>query len=84
MNHNENTEQAVPRVNELIAKLETHLAIKGVFMDSFDSSNELMEMLNLPLSEIDYIYMKEIEDEFDNELINHLSRTEHFEIKLID
>ena len=38
--------------------------------------------MDSPLEEIDYIYMNIcINNEFDNELINQLSKTEHFEIK---
>lgn len=85
LDQNESTEQAVPRVNELIEKLQTLHTVRGVFMDLSDSSNELMELLNLPLSEIDYIYLnKEIEDDFDMTLLSELSRTDHFQVLLFD
>ncbi|MED3653984.1 hypothetical protein P4489_06530 [Heyndrickxia sporothermodurans] len=81
-NKEESTEQAVLHVNELIQQLETHHVIKGVFLDTFNQSIELMELLNSPLSELDYIYLnKPLENEFDNELINQLTRTEQFEIR---
>ncbi|UHA60910.1 hypothetical protein KDJ21_004180 [Metabacillus litoralis] len=81
-NKEESTEQAVLHVNELIQQLETHHVIKGIFLDTFNQSIELMELLNSPLSELDYIYLnKPLENEFDNELINQLTRTEKFEIR---
>jgi DUF1009 family protein len=81
----ESIEKAVSRVNELIQYLETHHVIKGVFLDNFNDSNELMDLLNSPLTEIDIIYIdKPIDNEFDNELINQLSRTEQFEIILLE
>ena len=44
-----------------------------------------MELLNSPLSEIDYIFTnKPIVNEFDKELIIQLSRTEKFEIRYFD
>ncbi|MBL5833150.1 hypothetical protein [Niallia sp. RD1] len=81
----ESTEQAVHRVNELIHNLEIHHVILGVFLDFFNQSTELMELLNSPLSEIDYIFTnKPIVNEFDKELIIQLSRTEKFEIRYFD
>lgn len=81
-NKEESTEQAVLHINELIKQLETHHVIKGVFLDTFNQSIELMELLNSPLSELDYIYLnKPLENEFDNVLIIQLTRTEQFEIR---
>jgi len=78
----ESTEQAVHRVNKLIQQLETHHVILGVFLDTYNQSTELMELLNSPLSELDLIYTnKPIENEFDKELIFQLSKTERFEIQ---
>jgi hypothetical protein len=78
----ESTEQAVHLVNSLIQQLEIHHAIKGVFMDLPNESTELMELLNSPIYEIDYIYMnKEVEDEFDRQLISQLLNREKFEIR---
>lgn len=85
MDNEESTEQAVLRVNGLIEKLQTNHTVVGVFMDLSDSSTELMDLLNSPLEEIDYLYInKEIDDEFDSTLISELSRREHFEVRLID
>lgn len=82
---NEDTEQAIVRVNKLIQSLETHHTVKGVFVDLFNESTELMDLLNSQLSEIDIIYInKPIDNEFDNELIYQLSRNEQFEIILIE
>ncbi|GIO22258.1 hypothetical protein [Oceanobacillus sp. J11TS1] len=79
-NNKESTDQAVFRINELINQLK-NLHIKGVFFDNFNQSTELMELLNSPLSEIDYLYInKPLENEFDNELINQLKKAEQFEI----
>lgn len=81
----ETPEHAVSRVNELIEKLETHHTIFGVFIDRYNESNELMELLDSPLEEIDYIYMNEcINNEFDKELISQLSSTLHFEIRFFN
>ncbi|TFB21463.1 hypothetical protein E3U55_09130 [Filobacillus milosensis] len=81
-NSNESTEQAVLRVNELIKQLETLHIIKGVFLDNFGQSTELMDLLNSPLSVIDYMYInKPLENEFDNELIDQLKRTEQFQVR---
>ncbi|SOC08360.1 hypothetical protein SAMN05880501_10567 [Ureibacillus xyleni] len=79
---NEIAEMAINHINELIQLLETHHTVKGVFIDRYNESIELMELLNSPLSEIDYIYInKPIENDFDRALIQQLLRTEHFKIK---
>ncbi|MGM0974786.1 MAG: hypothetical protein ACQEW2_17805 [Bacillota bacterium] len=84
-NKNENTEQSVLRVNNLINQLENHHTVRGVFLDNYNSSTELMEFLNSPLSELDYIYInKPFDNEFDKELIIQLSRAEKFKIKYFD
>ena len=81
----ESTEHAVHRLNQFIQSIETHNVVLGVFIDSFNQSSELMDLLNSPLSEIEVIYMnKPLDNEFDNELINQLSRAEQFQIKLFD
>lgn len=78
----EAAEQAISQINELIRLLEVHHTIKGVFIDRHNESLELMELLNSPLSEIDYIYInKPIENDFDRELITQLSKNEHFKIR---
>lgn len=81
----ESTDQAVLRVNELIQCLETHHTIKGVFLENENESIELMDLLNSPLSEIDYIYMnKPVEDDFDKELLSQLSSREQFKIRYFE
>ncbi|MGD6813093.1 hypothetical protein [Sutcliffiella horikoshii] len=84
-NKNESTEQAVSCVNKLIKQLEPLHIIKGVFLDSYVQSTELMELLNSPLDLIDYIYFnRPVENEFDKELITQLKRAEQFEIIYYD
>jgi hypothetical protein len=83
--YDESTEQAVLRVNELIQQIETLHVVKGVYIELLNQSSELMDLLNSPLSEIDIFYInKPIDNEFDNDLINQLSRAEQFEIKYFD
>ena len=80
----EDLAQAVDNVIRLIQQLETLHVIKGVFLDNFNESTELMDLLNSPLSEIDIIYInKPIINEFDNALISQLSRTEKFQIMVL-
>lgn len=78
----ETSELAVSRINELIQLLEVHHIIKGVFIDRHNEGIELMELLNSPVSELDYIYFnKPLENDFDRELVKQLLKTEHFRIK---
>lgn len=84
-NQDERFEQAVENINKLIKQIETQHVIKGVFLDSFNERNELVELINSPLSEIDYLFLnKIIEDEFDKQLISELSKTEDFELIFFD
>ncbi|MFS0658219.1 MULTISPECIES: hypothetical protein [Niallia] len=81
-NKGENTQQAVEQVNNIIHQLEKHHVISGVYIDNFDQSIELMDLLNSPLKRLDYIYInKPIKNEFDKELIYQLSKTEHFKLR---
>lgn len=82
---NKSLEQTVLQINNLIKQLKCHHTILGVFIDTFDESFELIELLNRPLEEIDYMYInKPIEDEFNKELIRQLSKSEQFEVKIFD
>ncbi|HDR7276606.1 TPA: hypothetical protein QCX06_004188 [Bacillus paranthracis] len=79
---NEPTEQAIHYINTLIKRLENHFFIKGVYIDQFENRNEFIDLLQSPLSEINYIYLEqEITDEFDKQMLNELSKTENFKIK---
>lgn len=79
---NETAEQTVARINHLINFLEVQNEVKGVFIDVHNESAELIELLNSPLSEINYIYInKPIENEFDRELIKQLAESENFKLK---
>jgi hypothetical protein len=79
---NEKIETVVEQINILIHQLEKHHLIKGVFIDEYEDRTEFNEMVSYPLSEIDYIVMGNlIEDEFDNLLINELSKSENFNIR---
>lgn len=85
LNQTDLLEQVVFHVDKLIEQLESLHTIKGVFLDNYNESTELMELLNSPLSEIDFIYInKFIKDEFNNELISQLSRAEKFKIEYFD
>lgn len=78
----DSTETAIEYVNKLIEQLEVHHKIKGVFIDAYGGKNELNELLNSQLSHIDYIFIEEsFDDEFDNKLLEELSKTEKFKIK---
>ncbi|KMY44030.1 hypothetical protein AC622_07005 [Bacillus sp. FJAT-27916] len=78
----QDTEQAVFKVNKLIKRLETLHVIKGVFLDNYNESSELLELLNSSLSDLDYLFLnKPLENEFDSQLFDQLSKTEKFEIK---
>ncbi|MDG4655553.1 hypothetical protein P6P90_04785 [Ectobacillus antri] len=79
---NESTEKAIHYINTLIKKLENRFVIKGVYIDRFENRNEFVDLLQSPLSEIDYIYLEqEITDEFDKQMLNELSKAENFKIK---
>lgn len=78
----ESVTKSVESVNTLINQLETQHTIKGVYIDNFNESNQLHELLNSPLGEVDYFYLnKPLLDEFDSQLINQLSKAEHFKVK---
>lgn len=84
-NYGENMEQAVLRINNLLTQLESTNVVLGVFIDTFNQSSELMELLSSPLSEIEYLYTnKPIINEFDKELLYQLSLREQFETKYFD
>lgn len=79
---NEASEQAIALINELIHFLEVQHEIKGVFIDVHSESTEFIELINAPLSTIDCMYInKPIEDDFDRQLIEQLSKSENFELK---
>lgn len=82
---NESSEHAILDIKRLIQLLETHHSIKGVFIDRNKESIQLMDLLSSPLSEIDFVYINNpINNEFDKELLNQLSRNENFKIKYFD
>ncbi|QBZ23979.1 hypothetical protein [Bacillus cereus] len=82
---NESVENSIENVKKLIKNLETTHKILGVFLDSYNDQNQLNEMLNFPLQEIDLLYTNHcFDDEFDNQLINQLSKAEQFSVKYFD
>ncbi|ATH94645.1 hypothetical protein [Bacillus glycinifermentans] len=81
----ESVEKSVENVNKLIQYFENFYTIKGIFLDDHDDRNQFNELLNFPLKEIDILYTNHyFDDEFDNQLINQLSKAEHFSVKYID
>ncbi|PLR75732.1 hypothetical protein CU633_19405 [Bacillus sp. V3-13] len=79
---NESTENAIIFIDSLIKNIKTRYNIKGVYIDNFENQNELLELLQSPLADIDYIYLDELpHDEFNWKLINQLARSEGFTIK---
>ncbi|MEH6949627.1 hypothetical protein V7068_21820 [Bacillus sp. JJ634] len=84
LKQNESYDIAVENIESVINNLKAKYIIKGVFVDSFENQSELFELLQKPLSEIDYILMEsEPADEFTWQLLNELSRTENFEVKYL-
>ncbi|MBY7144573.1 hypothetical protein KFZ56_16250 [Virgibacillus sp. NKC19-3] len=86
LNKNEKQEKAIENINKLIKQLETHhVKIKEIFIDKYKSRDQLEELTNLPLSELDCIYInKIIDDEFDSSLIRELSKSEQFEVRIFN
>ncbi|WP_138418249.1 hypothetical protein [Aquibacillus sediminis] len=80
----EKQEHAIKNIDKMIQQLEVlRINIKGVFIDGYNSREKFEELISLPLDKIDYIYInKTFEDEFDNRLINELSKSEQFKLKL--
>lgn len=79
----ESANNAIDLLNSLIDKLKNYYIIKGVFIDPFNSQTEFMEMIQSPLSEIDYLLIDKLPyDEFNKQLILGLSNSENFKIKL--
>jgi hypothetical protein len=78
---NECIEKTIKNINSIIKKLEFQNKIKGVFIDRFGERLEFGELINSPISQIDYIFLnKPLEDDFDNQLLNELARTENFKL----
>lgn len=81
LKHGETAEQGIKYIESVIESLGNQNFIKGVFIDDFESQNELLELLQEQLSEIDILFLdSEPKDEFAWQLLNQLSRTENFHI----
>jgi len=81
----ESIDEAIKCVNMFIEKIQPLHIIKGVFMDNCGERSQLTDLIDAPLSEIDYIYMETpFNDEFDRQLISQLSRSDKFELKYFD
>ncbi|MCA1063876.1 hypothetical protein QTG56_01440 [Rossellomorea sp. AcN35-11] len=82
---NERTEQAISNVNSMVKKIERDHVLLGVFIDSYDKSTELMELISSPLEKLDILFLnRPVENEFDTELISQLGRADHFKIKIFN
>lgn len=77
----EEAEQAISCIEKMISKIETRYNIVGVFIDSFNESVKLMELLDTNLSNTDFILMnKYLNNEFDQTVLDQLSKSEKFKI----
>lgn len=84
MSSNESIKQAVINVEILLDELKKDQNVVGVFVDQFNSSVELMDLLNSPLTELDCLYLNQkIDDEFDSILISELSKRDSFKVRLL-
>ena len=80
---NEKNEQTVKRINKFIKSISSQHKIKGVFIDNYNESNAFLELVESQLNDIDVIYINQmINNEFEKELLNQLSNTDKFSIKL--
>ncbi|OXS74240.1 hypothetical protein [Domibacillus enclensis] len=76
-------EKEVEHIQAFIEKVDAD--IMGVFIDSHDSNDELMNMANQDLSVVSFLYLnKPLADEFDYKLLQELARQEQFEILYFD
>jgi hypothetical protein len=80
---NEKNEQTVKRINKFIQSISSQHKIKGVLIDNYSESNAFLELVESQLNDIDVIYINQmINNEFEKELLNQLSNTDKFSIKL--
>lgn len=79
---NEDIEHSIQKINQLIEKLNPKHRILGVFIEANKENKKFMELINSPLSDLNFLYMNSLpDDEFDYKLLKELARAEQFEIR---
>lgn len=79
MNDLENSGKAVENIEEIIKKLNGNL--KGVYIDSYNSSDNFSALTSEDLNSLDVLYMnQEPKNDFDAQLIKELSKAADFKI----
>ncbi|MEC0346372.1 hypothetical protein [Peribacillus frigoritolerans] len=83
LEQNRELDEEVKQIESIIKKIDAE--ILGVFVDLYDSNDELINMTTNDLSVISYLYVnKPFVDEFNQKLLQELSRQEQFDIKYFD
>jgi hypothetical protein len=72
--------QTIKSVKGITKQLDTTYTIKGVFIDKHGERSAFEELLSTSLSQIDCLYVTNLDDEFDIKLLTELARVDKFRV----
>lgn len=83
LNEHEESINAITSITYIVKSLETYYTIVGVFVDSVNESIRLMDLFDMNLSTISKLIINKYPvNEFDQEMLYQLSKSEKFKIEL--
>ncbi|WP_273834183.1 hypothetical protein [Guptibacillus sedimenti] len=83
LNEHEESNNAIASITNIVKSTETYYTIVGVFVDSVNENIRLMDLFDMNLSTISKLIINKYPvDEFDQEMLYQLARSEKFQIEL--
>lgn len=83
MTDSQHSDDVILEIKEVIRNIDR--TVIGVHIDTYNQSDKFSNLVNQDLSSLDTLYLnKELEDDFDNQLISEIARSLQFKIIYFD